>query len=234
MMYMDHSKVKRQSHDSHTMIPTLVGLYNVFTCTGSSNETAFSSGDLMGGVAPGRSARGSISREAWTEVRERAECVGRHGRREQDEFTSDTPTPACTSHIRCNQWNTPISTMAHPCSTLPHPLFHYAIPYTTPLVPLCHTLHHTPCSTMPYLTPHPLFHYATAYTTPLVPLCVNERYHMHQWLAQYLEMQCMKCYIARTRWLTTWAVDIFQKIYKQILHGLAHACSTKPPNIATK
>lgn len=77
------------------MIPTLVGLYNVFTCTGSSNETAFSSGDLMGGVAPGRSARGSISREAWTEVREMTGCVKRQGRREQDEFTSDTPLLQC-------------------------------------------------------------------------------------------------------------------------------------------
>jgi len=158
-MYMDHSKVKRQSHDSHTMIPTLVGLYNVFTCTGSSNETAFSSGDLMGGVAPGRSARGSISREAWTEVRERASVWG--GTAGENKMSLPVThllqrAPVISGAISETPlfplWHTPVQLCHTPCSTMPylipHPLFHYAIPYTTPLVPLCHSLHHTPCSTM--------------------------------------------------------------------------------------
>ena len=124
MDHVHHSVAKKQSHDSHMMIPTLVGLYNVFTCTGSSNETAFSSGDLMSGVAPGRSARGSISREAWTKVKERTGCVERHGRRKQDEFTSDTPLLQCAPAI----------------SGAISDYFHYATPlfnFATPPVPLC-------------------------------------------------------------------------------------------------
>ena len=55
-----------------------------------------------------------------------------------------------------------ISTMPHPCSTLPHPQFHSA-----PVVN--GAISNTPCSTMPYLIPHPLFHYAIPYTTPTMP-----------------------------------------------------------------
>lgn len=86
----------------------------------------------MGGVAPGRSARGSISREAWTEVREMTGCVERQGRREQDEFTSDTPL------LQVHQLH---QVQSVTISTMPHPQFHSA--------PVDGAISDTPCSTMP-------------------------------------------------------------------------------------
>ena len=56
---------------------TFVNDVRVFTLIGSSNETAFSSGCLIGGVAPGLNAKGLMFRPTYTRIAEKM-IYGRH------------------------------------------------------------------------------------------------------------------------------------------------------------